>query len=288
MTGLCMICEKVVSSGDRCTDCIKRSREPRATVTQVKPQKIVLLFDPHIPEHDRKLWYALLAFLRDFRPDEIIIGGDFLELVSCSMHSWSEGQTQFEQDMKAGRIALRSLRKAAPNARITYLEGNHETRLTRFLMEKAPNMIGSLTIPLQLSFAEFGVTWVPEGKQPISRGTLDILHGHQLGSGGAGLLPKYHTAKATAVFGQVGRQVLYGHVHTTQETGATMFKGRAMAKSFGCLRSLEPGWLRGAPSGWVHEFGVALVAPNGHTELYSIKPKDGAFMFGSKIYAGRK
>src|ERR1035437_9277437 len=106
MTGLCMICEKVVSSGDRCTDCIKRSREPRATVTQVKPQKIVLLFDPHIPEHDRKLWYALLAFLRDFRPDEIIIGGDFLELVSCSMHSWSEGQTQFEQDMKAGRIAL--------------------------------------------------------------------------------------------------------------------------------------------------------------------------------------
>lgn len=287
MTSECAVCGREVPTVGQCRKCSKRSPRYRATVTSVETTKLVLLFDLHVPEHDRKMFHAILAFLEDYKPDEIVIGGDFLELVSCSMHSWNDGSAQLELDVEAGRTALTALRAAAPNAKMTYLEGNHETRLTRFLMEKAPTLTGAITLPEKLDFAGLNITWVPEGAQPIHRGTLDILHGHQLGTGGGYGLPKYHTAKAVAVYGQPNRRILYGHTHTDQESGQTTYQGRATAKSFGCGRSLQPAWLRGAPSGWMHEFGVAVIGPDDMTQLYCVKPVDGKFVFDGKLYVGR-
>ncbi len=157
----------------------KDRNQKRAKVRASKPSSLIVLSDVHVPEHDRKVWATSLEIIRDVQPDEIVLLGDFLEMSSVSQHGGAELE-KLTEDFDAGKQALKQLREAAgDDCRITYLEGNHESRLTRFLMSKAPSLRDSLSYEIGLGLAGLNIEWVPEYKQPITRGDLDLTHGHQ-------------------------------------------------------------------------------------------------------------
>jgi predicted phosphodiesterase len=250
-----------------------------------KMRCVVIITDVHVPDNDKPLWKAFLKFVADLLPDEIVLGGDFLELESCSQHAGAN-LIMYAHDVDAGNAALDALQSASPATKVTYLEGNHETRLSRFLSSKAPTLMGSLGLPAALRLDARGIDWVPEDQQPIARGDLDILHGHQMGTGKAHSLPKYHSNRAIEVYGRPGRTVTYGHTHKPQRMTLPSVGGNKRAVGLGCGRTLKPGWLHGSEAGWEHEFGLAYIHPNGQTDYYQLKVVNGVFVWAGHVYDG--
>jgi predicted phosphodiesterase len=266
----------------RCRDSIdamlaRPPKPPPDTSSPAKPghvHRIVGLFDVHVPQHDVQAWRAALAWIADHRPDEIIIGGDFLELESCSQHGGVARPAMLLEEAEAGKRALRELREAAGHsASILYIEGNHETRLARTVVANLPTIEGVVSIPSLLGLDELGITWAPGGV-PVRRGKLSFIHGS--------FANEYHAAKHLRVY---GTSVTYGHTHRPQvSTRATATSSLQGSFAMGCLRTLEPGWLNGVPAGWAHGFGIYEIHPDGDFTVYPVIMGDRKFSWGGKIY----
>ena len=70
------------------------------------------IFDVHVPEQDMRTWRAWLRWCRDVKPDEVIIGGDFLELESGSQHGGVARPAALVDEIDAGKRALDEIREA--------------------------------------------------------------------------------------------------------------------------------------------------------------------------------
>lgn len=258
------------------TNAQKRDRRAQARAT-----RIVVLSDVHIPEHDRRVWATTLELLRDIQPTEVVLLGDFLEMASVSQHGGAELE-RLTEDFDAGKAALRQLREVVgEDCRMTYLEGNHESRLTRFLMHKAPSLRDSLSFQIGLELDKFDVEWISEAKQPITRGDLDLTHGHQdLRERPS----KYHSGKMAEVYGRPERTVMYGHTHKPQVFTRPTVGGHATAIGLGCARTLSPGWLHGAQAGWVHQIAVVYLSEAGRSYVYPITFRHGQTMWNGRLY----
>jgi len=264
----------------QCNNNRKRERHAHE-VSEKKRNTILVISDAHHPEHDRKVWATTLELAKDIKPGEVILLGDFLEMSSVSQHGGAELE-KLTEDFAAGKQALRQIREAVgEDCRITYLEGNHESRLTRFLMSKAPSLRDSLSYQIGLEMDSLGVEWVPEFKQPVTRGDIDFTHGHQdLRERPS----KYHTGKMAEIYGRPERTVIYGHTHKPQIFTRPTVGGHATAIGLGCSRTLSPGWLHGAQAGWVHQIAVVYLSGAGRSYVYPITFKHGQTMWSGKFY----
>jgi predicted phosphodiesterase len=251
-------------------------------------QKIAMIFDAHHPEHDPAFWRALLAWLRDEQPDEIVVGGDFGDLSSVNPHAKTADGRRLTDEVACIGQALDELADAAPRARRTFLQGNHEVWPERLVQHAAPELAGMVSLEQALRLDERGWTWVDEHSQPIQRGKLRILHGHQFG-GKFGLT--HHAAKAAQIYGgSDGIAICYGHTHRPQSFSLPVYGGAVRAYGIGCGRNLGPKkvrWLRGREAGWLHEFAVAYLLPDGSATVYPVPVDDGRFVWAGKLYNGR-
>jgi predicted phosphodiesterase len=246
----------------------------------------MVLSDVHIPEHDRSFWRSALLWIKDNKPTEIILSGDFAELASVSQHGGANEQKLID-DLTSIKQALDELREmAGESCTITYLEGNHESRLPRALASWAPTFTGAFDLPGMLELEKRNIEWVPEYKQPVHRGLLRVLHGHQvLGKYG----PKHHAAKAADVYGSSPHcEILYGHVHAAQQFSKPVAGGYVSASAVGCGRTIgsdQVRWLAGREAGWHHGFAVVYVTDS-FAQVYNIKVRDGRFVWHGKLYDG--
>lgn len=267
----------------QCRECFAAQR--RSTKDGKMPvgnkRTLMLLSDFHFPEHDRAVWATTLELAKAIVPGEVILMGDFLEMGSVSQHTGSSLE-KLTEDFAAGKQALQELRAVVnPSCKITYLEGNHESRLSRFIAARAPQLADTLTYETGLGLKELDVDWVPEHRQPITRADIDITHGHQdLRERPS----KYHAARMCDIYGRPGRTVIYGHTHKPQTYTAPKVGGYASAVGLGCGRILTPGWLHGAQSGWVHQIAVVYITDAGKSHVYPITFHHGQAMWDGKFY----
>ncbi len=237
-----------------------------------KPVLIASIWDVHIPDHDPGIWETFLDWGADAKIDWLIIGGDFLEAQSCSQHG-DFHVPALQDDVDAGRKALEELREVFPSQRICFFPGNHETRLQRITGSRLPQHIGVLEWPALLDLESLRIEWVEE---PLRVGDVAFLHGQYTS--------KYHAARH---LDQWRTSVCYGHTHRPQ----TFFRGVGLdgallsAHGMPCMRTLQPDWLGGRPSGWAHGWGYHVLDGDVlHTQM--LVAKGGRVAFGSRIYGG--
>ena len=268
---------------------MKRGRSSRITgeeiaaligdkTSAIQPYRILSMFDVHVPEADAFAFRAVLDFAKEAQPDHIVLGGDFLELESCSQHGGVANPIALADEIKAGRKALDRIRNACPGSALTFLEGNHETRLRRIVASNLPTFDGAFDLPSLLHLAEQGIEWVPYRSlwNPSINGTLGKLaytHGEWTSL--------HHAKKHLDAY---GLSIRYGHTHKPQIHTRGYGDGRqCLAIGTGCLRTLDPGWI-GPNHGWLHGFGWDEFLPNGNFTAHNVILTNRTFCMHGKAF----
>ena len=120
-----------------------RNRKIEDVDIQLKDATIIIGSDIHIPFQDDK---AVDAFIKKCSESGgasgkqvIILNGDVIDMFMLSRFTKGEGRNPM-QEIEICREFLSRVRKAAPKADIYYVIGNHEQRLEKYVLTKAPEL----------------------------------------------------------------------------------------------------------------------------------------------------
>src|SRR5579862_5085557 len=99
--------------------------------------KILVMGDTHVPYQNKEAVEKAIQIGKELKPDKIVLLGDMIDCVSISRFVKRMDERDFNQEVKETRKFLERLRKTFPKAEMTYLEGNHEERITHYLLTHA-------------------------------------------------------------------------------------------------------------------------------------------------------
>lgn len=248
-----------------------------------EPFLSVEIADPHCPSEDKRAVSAVLNFIADKKPKEIVLLGDVLDFAFIGAFSQDAIKQLFtnhecwKTQWKSGNKFIDDLQAASPLSKITYIQGNHEYRTDRLLM-KDPTREGEVEVPEHLNLAGRGIEYVRFWE-----------HGHLYRIGKMAYGHGWYTSEnhAKKHLNDVGKNFTYGHTHTV-ELKTKRFKsdptGVIQARSIGCLCKREMPYMRGRPSAWIQGFGITEFFDNGNFTPYAPTIINGAFKYDGKTY----
>ena len=226
---------------------------------------------------------SVLKFLKDFRPETIIVGGDLIDAESLSKFPTSlEGRQTLMDDIEAGRKVLADYRKACPKARIIWVFGNHCARLQRFLRNNAPELenLESLRLEELVGTKELNVEVLNEYGDGVNWHDMYAFHGTKTS--------KHSAYSAKAEFEDEGGSGMSGHTH---RIGVHIRTDRAGTHGWyegGCLCRVDP---KGAPpsfrgprqNNWSQGLLVGY-AQDGIWNVYPVVITEHKFIWNGKLY----
>ena len=228
--------------------------------------KILCLFDVHVPYYNIVALNAACEYGYKQGVNSIFIGGDWLDFHQASDYEKDPRKRSLKDEVIDAIENLAALRKHFPDAHIFYLLGNHEERLPRYLMNKAP-IIFDLEIhsfqelfPLvagkhtSIDFNALNIHFQTCTKQIVNFGSLNVIHGHEVKSG---ISAPVNVARGLYLKSKTS--AICGHHHQTSEHTETDLNGKlTTCWSVGCLSELHPSYL--PINKWNH--GCAIVEWN--------------------------
>lgn len=226
----------------------------------------IYISDVHLPFQDRAAWQLTLNVINELKPDLVFMGGDILDCYAVSQYDKDPSRKlTLQQDLNYAFEEFSKVRKAAgKSAEIVFLEGNHETRLTRYLSSKAEELsvLNALRLPELLNLDKLKIKWIENGTR-TKIGKLWHLHGNEVAGGGANI--------AKAKFDKLGSNVIFGHHHKMQSYIKRNYEGEVCgAWANPCLSDLQPDYAHFTD--WVLGFSIIEYSPTGnfHVEQVAI------------------
>ena len=145
------------------------------------PRRIVIIPDTQIPYDNQRNLKAVIQFIGDYQPDEVIHIGDVCDYPQPSR--WSKGTAEefegsvFSDSEAAKRRLLKPLREVYSGP-LKFHEGNHDLRPRTYLAKHAPALADSAAFNLEtlLDFDEFEVELLPSFYK-VAPGWV-TTHGH--------------------------------------------------------------------------------------------------------------
>lgn len=213
---------------------------------------------------------AMLGDVQQFAPSirEVILMGDHLECGGFLAQHHTLGfvatsQYTFTDDAVACNIFLDRLQGLVPHADFHYLEGNHENRIERWIVDQ---VVGNaqdkkylndlFSTSSVLSLAKRGINFYSSGQfyglrvpGAIKLGKCHFLHGSNHGKD-----------VARKMAGAFGGNVVFAHVHTQQSvTIRTVTGGEIGSWCPGCLCQLQPLYRHSSITDWSHGYAFQIV-----------------------------
>lgn len=226
----------------------------------------LVINDIHFPHHVPKLLHLILRFCAGTHLDEVVINGDMVDFPSLSskFDQAPLDPAGLDKEIRHVRTFLLDLRAVVPaDCKITWLGGNHEDRLWRFLCKKRQTWLAlgkratalvtdALSFESLFGLGEFGVTYKPYGDDH-KLGNLTVTHGD---------IVRAHSAySARGTFEKAGVSTLVGHTHRLGAHFKTNKAGIHGVWENGCLCTLKPDYMKNPD--WQHGFAVIHVADSG-------------------------
>lgn len=224
-------------------------------------KRFAALYDAHIgyesvgghkkPLHDPRALSIALQFLEDFKPHDLILGGDILDCGAIAYHH-NKGKPRKTEGFRLQRDAeecrnllLNPLEKLLPSsgAKI-YLTGNHESWIDDML-DSDPALEGLISVQTLLNLKKW--TLIEQGRG-YQYHKLYFLHGDTVKGG-------ENCAKKAVL--DYERNVRFGHYHTMQTFTKTSPVDAEVAKTgvaVPCLCSKDVGYMERIPNRWVQGF----------------------------------
>lgn len=116
---------------------MKRAKNIIDIETRIENGTVLVLSDVHIPFQDDKAVAATLNYIRCSSPEVVVLNGDIMDFYMLSRFTKGEGRNPMEE-IEMCRKFMGDVRNAAPDAEIYYVVGNHENRLEKSILIKAP------------------------------------------------------------------------------------------------------------------------------------------------------
>lgn len=198
------------------------------------------------PTHDEAAIAVARQIIRDVCPDRVFMHGDNLDFPEFSRYRKTPTFAQTTQaTVDRGAQLCAEVRDDAPQADIDWEEGNHELRLSSFVIDNATAAFGLrrpgdnwpvLSIPHLCHLDDYGITY--HAGYPANdlwlNDNLRVIHGHRVNSRGA-TGPRYLDEERVSV--------IYGHIHRREVVERTRHTHNGprtiIAASFGCLCRID-------------------------------------------------
>jgi len=181
----------------------------KSQVTNVV-KKAYFLGDIHAPFENKALIRNIAKSMTVTRPNYIALVGDLMDLPGLSAHLNHRDIPRVEDEIEAGRAVLELLRDAAgPDCEIHVKEGNHDQRMEKNLMRKAPELMGlkALSWDNLLRLDELNIRWYKTGEWLVLPGNLKVTHGVKCGQKAG------YSAQQEMATRHHGYSGVSGHVH---------------------------------------------------------------------------
>lgn len=217
-------------------------------------KKILFIPDLHFPYNDKKYWRLLMKVAKDLKPNIIVIVGDFIDCYCVSDYNKDPKRINtLKEETASARQGLRELESLNAEENI-YCFGNHESRLDRIIVQKAPALKGLVDIETLLDLRKWRVV---EYQEHTTIGKLNITH--DVGHAG-----KYAAFQTLDAFQD---NVVIGHTHRA----SVVYQGTVAGIPHVCMNL---GWggsvddidymhKAKANRDWMHSFGLGYMEKNG-------------------------
>lgn len=221
--------------------------------------------------------------MADHRWDEVVYLGDFMDFDLISSHNKdnlrSVAGKQIRTEYNYGGQVLDRHRRAAPGAKFTLIEGNHDERIERYI-DANPQLEGMLEMETGLQLRKRHIKWVRFwSKGEIHHiGKARFIHGLYT--------TQYHARKHAEAYGE---NIFYGHTHDIQCYSKELQGAdkTIVGQSLGCLCRYDQKYMKGKPSKWQQGFGVFHFFPDGFFTYFVVRIFKHRFLSPEgKVYQG--
>lgn len=210
-----------------------RNKKINDVELRVKDKTIFVASDIHFPFQDN---YAVSTFLESCfinQPEIIVLNGDLMDFYKLSRFSKDPKGRDPEEEIDMCRDFLKALRDRCPKAEIYYTIGNHETRLTKYILDNAPYIVGLVENVFDLlKVSEFSVIGC---SSLLVNDTFMFKHGTRLGNkSGLSAMKELEAHYLSGATGHTHRLAKF----TTRKSGK-----RFVWFETGCLCTLDPEYM---------------------------------------------
>jgi len=207
--------------------------------------RIAVLPDIHVPAHHRKIMWAVLEFLKEFRPHIIILIGDVADVFALSRWPSPPRVVKNQQaELDETRRLVDMFIQVSGCIHVFYIMGNHEDRAYRYLTDPAAGVANILDYSTREPILSFHglmgykpgdpVTFIYDlaerggfGGGILVNNDIEFHHGH--------IVRPNPGASPRADADNTGRSTAHGHTHREGFS--------ARQTSTGVLRAFELGHL---------------------------------------------
>ena len=242
-------------------------------------KKGVALFDIHSPEQNNACMNIVFEFLKDFKPDYLVLGGDQLDLNCISHHN--KGKVRLTENArlkkdyrKFQKDILDRLESSIPKGCKKYfMIGNHEYWVER-LVDDNPQLEGLVEVEGNLNLDKYTV--IPFNKV-LTIGEINFIHGIWTN--------KYHAEKNIRIY---NKNIFSGHLHTNQvfTVVSPINNLPRQGVSVGCLCNKNMDYMHEKPSAWMHQFMYWYELEDGTFRYYLVTILNGIAIINGKVYDG--
>lgn len=234
--------------------------------------------DCHWPDVDNRAFNTMLEVARDFRPNEVVILGDWFDMYSVSRFDKNPERmvVALEEELVTGIRAIKRVMAELRPRHLWFLEGNHCHRLTRYVRNHAP-LVHKLIPPMHELFElPRNSSFIPYGDF-LKFDDLSVCHGIAVGRN-----------CTTKMLDLLGTNVITGHTHRLCYSSKRLYEGKV-------IHSYSAGWLGSfddadyvAHSDWSHGFATSLHTKGGKWSVQLHAIADGKCVAFNKEYQGLK
>lgn len=276
-----------------------REARPIAKLPKTRPARPggdrlrVSVGDVHGMRMDRAAVEAFLADVRLLDPDEIVLGGDIVECGGWLAKHQPIGfvalsDYTYQEDIAAANWFLDELIKAAPRAVIYYIEGNHEDRVERWIVDEtlgskrdAEFLLAAFSPRTLLRLEERGIHYFRRSEVYVDgapRGWIRLgkmFFTHTLGRG------KNAAHQAAA---KTAGNVTYFCTHR-EDTATIVFPSVGLVKAFnpGCMCVMQPVWMNSDVSNWSQGYAVDVIAKSENFQRFHVPIWRGESLAGAMV-----
>lgn len=220
---------------------------------EAKNQVVFIASDCHYwPGEATPAHKAFVKLLKQIKPHAVILNGDVFDGARVSRHEplYRNETPTVVQELEVCQERLGEIEKAAHNAKLFWLYGNHDTRLWRYMRINSPEMQGAFGADLFDYFPGWHCGYVMH----INNNTVVKHRWHN------GIHATYNNTLKS------GRSIVTGHLHRLQITAWGDYNGRRWGIDTGTLADPtgeQFAYLEGNAVPWAAGFAVLTFDKDG-------------------------